>query len=311
VTLDDTFVGQESFGGFFWRDETPGMNGRVLAQLGGMSYRIMEVKGLETTRKAIQTIDITQAQIDEGERIAAAHKNAAYTEPVELHIAHLAQLPTVPVAADLPADQPLIAGAPDFRVEMAGDTTRWFRAAMAQDGKNLAIMYRVTDQSPWKNGEGRFTHLFIGGDAVDLKLNVPGRGLVRLLAAPLSGVDTVAYWQKTAPVKDNPQTYVVGNNAGNASTFDITRILTDAQIQHKTSADGYSVLITVPLAELGIDTAKMSELNGTIGIIMSDPAGKNRLARLYWFDKQTDMVSDVPTESRLFPERFGKIILDK
>ena len=221
VTMDETLTGGESFGGFIWRDQTPGMNGRILVQVGGISYRILELKGLETTRKATQSIEITQAQIDEGARIATARKNESNTESTELRIAHVAQLPTEPVAADLPLLQPLITGATDFRVQVQGDATRWFRAALAHDGTNLAIMYRVADQSPWKNGEGRFTHLFIGGDAVDLKLNVPGRGPIRLLAAPLRGVDSATYWQKTAAVKDNPQTYVVNNNGANASQFDV------------------------------------------------------------------------------------------
>jgi hypothetical protein len=48
VTLDETFIGQESFGGFIWRDTK---TGNVYVQLGGPSYRIMNVNGLETCEK--------------------------------------------------------------------------------------------------------------------------------------------------------------------------------------------------------------------------------------------------------------------
>ena len=89
------------------------------------------------------------------------------------------------------------------------------------------------------------------------------------------------------------------------------RQLTTAKVQHKTTIDGYSVLVTVPLAYLGIDPAKVSDVKGSLGVIFSDPAGTNRMARLYWFDKATDMVSDVPTESRIDIQRFGKIVLEK
>jgi hypothetical protein len=311
VTLDETFTGQESFGGNFWRDETPGKGGRLLAQLGGQSYRIVEITGLETTRKQTLTVEITQAQIDEGLRIATGRAKSLATEPGSLKIARVAKLPTEPAAVGLAADQPLLPGAPDVRVQMAGDATRWFRAALAHDGTTLALLYTVADASPWKNGEGRFTHLFIGGDAVDLKVDIPGRGPIRLLAAPLNGVNTAAYWQRTATVKNNPQTYVVGNNVGNASSFDVVRPMASATILHKTGDTGYSVLVTVPLADLGITPATMRELKGTLGVIFSDPSGKNRLARLYWYDKQTDLVSDVPSESRLAVERFGRIEVEK
>ena len=213
VTLDETFVGQESFGGFIWRDE----KGRVLAQLGGPSYRIHEVLGLETTRKNTISLDITAPQIEAGSRIALARQSAGQKEPSELKIARVATLPTSPVEPD--GNEPLIAGAADFTVREEGDPTRRFRATLAHDGTNLAAMFVVNDSSPWKNAEGRFTHAFIGGDSVDLQFDVPGRGPVRLLAAPVGGQNTAVYWQKTAPQKDNPQTYVVGNNAAGASEF--------------------------------------------------------------------------------------------
>ncbi len=304
VTLDETFVGQESFGGFLWRDETPGQNGRILVQLGGISYRIMELKGLETTRRNTLELPVSAPQIEEGARLAAAKNQAAPTEPTQLQIARVAQLPTVPVAPDIAPNAPLIAGAPDFTVSEAGNPTRNFRAALAHDGTNLAVMFRVADPNPWKNAEGRFTHAFTGGDAVDLKLDVPGRGPIRVLAAPLNGQDSAIFWQKSAARPDNPQTYVVGNNVGNASRFDVVRRLTSARVVHQSGADGYSVLLTIPLAELGVAPG---ELKGSVGVIFSDPSGTNRAARLYWHDKQTDLVSDVPSESRLEVGRFGRI----
>ena len=301
VTLDETFTGQESFGGLMWRDE----RGRILAQVGGISYRIMEISGLETTRKNVQRLAVNAAQIAEGGRIAAARRAPVIAEPVTLQIARVTALPTAPIAPDSKAE--LIAGAPSFAVQETGDPTRRFRAALAHDGKNLSVMWQVNDINPWKNGEGRFTHSFVGGDSVDLKLEVPGRGPIRVLAAPLGGANTVTLWQKTAAQPDNATTYVVGNNMANAQKFDIVRRLETAKINVQTNDSGYSVLLTVPLADLGLDAAQTRQIKGLVGVIFSDPAGKNRASRLYWHDKATGLVSDVPTESSLNPATWGTI----
>jgi len=173
----------------------------------------------------------------------------------------------------------------------------------------LAIQYQVADTSPWKNGTDEFTHAFTGGDCVDLKLQVPGRGPIRLLAAPVNGEDTVVYFQQHAEQKDNPTTYAVANNPANAQSFDVVRRCASARVSHKIGASGYSVLVKVPLSELGLDPARPDGITGLVGVIYSDPSGTTRATRLYWLDKQTDLVSDVPSEARLDPNRFGKVVL--
>jgi hypothetical protein len=305
ITMDETFTGQESFGGFLWKDE----KGRILAQLGGPSYLIVEIKGLESTRRQSLTVSVTQAQIEAGRAIAERRKQAAGVEPGELAIARLAALPSEPVAVDLAKDQPLLPGASTTLVAMPGDASRWFRTAMAHDGSDLAVLWQVVDQSPWKNGSTRFTHAFIGGDCVDLKLDVPGRGPLRLLVAPLGGTDTVVYSQAKAANQDAAVTYMVGNNPANATNLAVVKTLASARVQSKTGMNGYSVLLRVPLAELGLEPGKTPALKGTVGVIYSDPLGANRVARMYWFDKATDLVSDVPSEARLAAERWGPVRL--
>ncbi len=301
VTLDDTFIGQESFGGFVWNDP----QGRTFVQLGGPSFRIMQVLGLDTCRKTAIKLTITQAQIDEGARIAAGQRTSAPVEPAMLTIARVAKLPDAPPAAGLAASQPLLAGVPEMRVVAAGNPARWWRAVFLHDGTNLGILWQVADDSPWKNGEGRYTHAFIGGDAVDLKLDVPGRGPIRLLAAPIVGKDVAVYWQQKATKQDNPITYLVNNNPGNGRPFDVVHLLPNATVKVSTEQTGYSVLLTVPLADLGLTPG--GTLKGIAGVIFSNPAGTNRLVRLYWHDKETDLVSDVPSEAGLDTARWGTV----
>ena len=305
VELDETFIGQESFGGFIWRDAE---TGKVLVQLGGPSFRLMEVTGLETSVRETMTLDVTRDQIREGARIAQERQQTEASEPDRLRISAVRDLPSEAPAVAQPLKRPLIGGAVDVFVSERGDASRWFRAALAHDGDELAVAFQVADPSPWQNGAGRFTHAFIGGDAVDLQLDSPKLGPIRLLVAPVEGGDTAVFWRADAETPENPTTYVVANNPGNATRFDVVRRLESATVQTNTGPTGYTVLLKVPLDELGLQPG--DALTGVVGVIYSDPSGTNRAARLYWHDKETGMVSDVPTEARLHVDRWGEVAVD-
>ncbi len=308
VTLDETFIGCESFGGFIWRD---GRTGKVLVQLGGPSYRLMEVTGLESCVRQTVALTVSQEQINRGVALALERQQQMPIEPDSLRVARVGRAPdqAPPVAQSLTS--PLIPGAVDLRVAEAGNPAVWWRASLAIHGRDLVAAWQVADASPWKNGQGQFTHAFIGGDGVDLKLDVPGRGPIRLLVAPLAGKNTAIYFQEKAETPDNRTTYAVQNNLANATTLDVVKRLDAAKIDTAVGFNSYTVLLRLPLAELGLDQATGQTLRGVLGVIYSDPSGTNRAARLYWHDKQTGLVSDVPSEARLVPGRWGTIMFDK
>ena len=308
VTLDETFIGQESFGGFIWRDEA---SRRVFVQLGGPSYRLMEIRNLETCVKEIRPLEVTVDAIAKGSAAAQQRQQSQVAESASLRIARVGKLPSEPVPVLQPASLPLIAHAVDVRVAEDGNPAVWWRASLAHNGRDLAVMFQVADPSPWKNGEGRFTHAFIGGDAVDLQLDVPGTGPIRLLAAGLGGKNTVTLWKARSQAEENPTTYAVANNLANAVTFPFVRRLDKAVVKVATGFNSYSVLIQVPLAELGLDACLGGEVKGVAGVIYSDPSGTNRASRVYWHNKSTGLVSDVPSEARLDPARWGTVTLDK
>ena len=307
VTLDETFIGQESFGGFLWRDEA---GKQVYIQLGGASYRLMTVNNLDTCVKETRTLEVTAAQLAESARILAARRQEVVREPDTLRVTHVRNLPTEPAPVMQSNSQVLIEGAADVRVSESGNPAQWWRAALAHNGRDLGVMFQVADSSPWKNGSGQYTHAFIGGDCVDVQLDVPGRGPIRLLAAPVGGVPTVVYWQKKAAKEENPTTYAVGNNVDNAELFAVVKRLEKATVKVATGFNAYTVLITVPLAELGLKGGTEQNLTGVVGVIYSDPSGANRAARLYWHNKSTGLVSDVPSESRLDVKRWGPVSMD-
>lgn len=308
VTLDDTFIGQESFGGFIWRDTA---TGKVYVQLGGPSYRIMQVNNLETCEKSVVNISVKESDIKASAEILARQRQAVVREPDSLRIARVRQMPTAPAPVMQSPSIPLISGAVDVRVAEEGNPAQWFRASLAHNGRDLAVMFQVSDPSPWMNAAGAYTHAFIGGDAVDVQLNVPGRGPIRLLAAAVGGKPTAIYWQEKAEAEENAMTYAVGNNVANATKFAVVRRLDKATVQVDKSFNVYTCLVTVPLSDLGLSPAGAEGLTGVVGVVYSNPAGDNRASRLYWHNKKTGLVSDVPSEARLTPKEWGPIQLDK
>ena len=304
LVLDETYIGQESFGGFFWRDQA---TGRTLVQVGQCGYSILELTNLDTTVKETQRLTVSAADIAASERILQAKAVKSVEESALVAVNNVLRLPVKAPAALLGTDTTLIPGATDTMVVEEGNPERWFRASVAHDRATLAVAFQVADPSPWKNGESRFTHLFAGGDAVDLKLDVPGVGPVRILAAPMDGKPTAVFWRKRSPEKGREITYSVNNNMTNAESFDEVRLLKCATVDVNVAGQTYSVLLRVPLADVALDGLKPGPLKGTVGVVYSNPAGNNRIARVYWHDKQTGLVSDIPSESRLNLRNFGEM----
>lgn len=308
VTLDETFIGAESFGGFLWRDST---SGKVLVQLGGPSYRLMEVTGLDSCVVEKVKLTVTDELVKQGVAIAQERQQQKSVEPQRLRIAAVRNAPKEALPVMLPASKPLIDGGVDVRVTQEGDPATWWRAAIAIEGQDLVAAWQVADASPWQNGEGQFTHAFIGGDAVDLQLDVPGRGPIRILVAKVGGKDTAIYSQVKDDSATSPVTYVVANNTANATTLALVKRLDEARIATATGINSYTVLLRLPLKSIGLDQARGSEIKGVVGVIFSNPAGNNRASRLYWHDKNTGQVADVPSEARIDPKRWGPIDVDR
>ena len=146
---------------------------------------------------------------------------------------------------------------------------------------------------------------------MDVQLDLPGSGPIRLMAASIGGKDTVILWKSRAETEENPTTYAVANNPANAVTYPVVKRLDNATVKVSTGFNSYSVLIKVPLAALGLNASLGSEIKGMVGVIFSDPSGTNRASRVYWHNKSTGLVSDVPSEARLDPSRWGTIAVDK
>ena len=75
-----------------------------------------------------------------------------------------------------------------------------------------------------------------------------------------------------------------------------------AQIEFAESKDG-NYEISIPLEVLNFKPKEGMEIKGDIGILRGD--GKQTISRVYWNNKATSIVSDVPSEAELTPELWG------
>ena len=77
---------------------------------------------------------------------------------------------------------------------------------------------------------------------------------------------------------------------------------------------GYVLEAVIPLKELGVaewpGLWPGRQMRGDLGIIASDSTGR-RIARLYRYNQDTQVINDVPTEAVLVPKNWGLLEVDK
>ena len=84
-------------------------------------------------------------------------------------------------------------------------------------------------------------------------------------------------------------------------TFDqVTDVSNQVQLAQDKTGD---YQINVPLSVLGLNPHSGMRIKGDIGILRGN--GQETSARVYWANKATGIVSDVPSEAELTPSLWG------
>ena len=193
---------------------------------------------------------------------------------------------------------------------LPADKGRGAQIAIARDAMNLYLAYRVTKDRPFSNHGDNWQTLFLSGDCVDLMLATDpatasspaaAAGDERLLLSVYRGKPVAVLYRPLAPGKSQPVQLA-------AARIDDIRQLASAQVAIVPSGNTYTVEAAVPLEELGLDPkAAGLALRGDAGVIYADASGNNRALRLYYYNRQTSMVSDLTTEATLQPEQWGTV----
>ena len=292
--------GSEPFSGWFGR-QSDGVV-RMLCGIARESVIVCRVTGLDTIRRlrpAARTVtasEIAAAREDNRRRAAGEREAKAY--PIRRTDRDPLRSP------DLWKTFPAMTAGREGSGESA--TMR-----LAYDRTNLYARFEVRDRSPWKNAGKDFTRLFKTGDCVDLHLGVvnrgphdnPERGDMRIVFASHRGSPTAVLMQVVphGPTKGRRVTYRTGwsRELGNVA------VLRDAKVTVDTSREGYVLAAAIPLAALGIADPAGTTVLGDAGFISGDAAGAINVARTYWANDQTNLVSDEPMEAWLYPAKWG------
>jgi len=174
-------------------------------------------------------------------------------------------------------------------------------------GDRLFVAYRTKESNLLANEGDAWQVLFKTGGALDLMLATnpeasPKRtqaeaGDLRLLVTLMKGKPMAVLYQ---PVAGEPKTPGSFSSPWRTITFD--RVL-DLSSQLNFAAKDGLFEYSIPLAALGLTPKDGLALRGDIGILRGN--GFQTLQRIYWQNKATSTVADVPTEATLTPHLWG------
>jgi len=194
---------------------------------------------------------------------------------------------------------------------------------MGYDARNLYVRFSVTDDSPLKNGADSMNMVFHGGDAVGVYLGSANRknektlpGDVRLLAAMIGGKPRLVAMKPVTRFAKHPDRYFTP--AGGEAKFEFVGEVPQGQVVLTGDPDGqgYSALLAVPRAFLEVPLQTGTAVAADVEVLLSGQAarGLQTVSRHYLFsprNEKTNMIDDVPTEARLYPQYWGVLEIQK
>ncbi len=189
-------------------------------------------------------------------------------------------------------------------------------AKLGADATTLYAQIHVADDTPLQNSADGVNMAFKGGDAVGIDLgpdrdeSAPGAGDVRILAAMVGGKPRLIAMKPSTSGAKAPQEYYTP--AGGTKRFDFVGEIPGGKVSLVADPDGkgYTATFAVPLTFL--DFPLTPTLRGDVEVLLSGQGarGLQTTSRNWYFTPltaSTTMVDDVPTESWLYPQYWGKV----
>jgi len=299
-------IGGEPFGGFFERSET---DGKYYLQSGHTDYRIFQINGLDTVKRATGSFSVTPAQA------AAAAAIAAKKSATEEAVSHEAAVTDLKGNSEPGADPETWPGPWQGEWGEKSATYPYARVKILRRGDRLLLAWQVKDPSPWRNTGKDWMQLFKTGDALAFEFSTdpdakpdrkaPVAGDKRLLLAMFDGQPTAVLYDYRNPAAKEPISF---SSPWRSEKIAAVTRLSDAKITTQPRDDGYTVVANLPLADLGLPATGAAHLQGDFGVIYGDAAGTIDLLRSYWSNRDTGLVNDVPGEAAIAPANWGKLI---
>ncbi|MEX0777493.1 MAG: sugar-binding protein [Phycisphaeraceae bacterium] len=183
---------------------------------------------------------------------------------------------------------------------------------MAYDALNLYLRFEVVDTSPWRNLGKDHTRLFKTGDCVDIQMSTHTAQRHTEVQAGDQRIVMALFGGKPVAVLMRPLGSVPGGKSVTyrtnwSKTLDGVGIIDNAKVEVKGSMNGYKLVAALPLKAIGLEPGPGKAILGDVGFISSDDRGETNVARTYWSNKETNLISDEPLEAWLNPEHWGML----
>jgi hypothetical protein len=166
------------------------------------------------------------------------------------------------------------------------------------------------DLAPFANGGDNPFELFKTGDTLDVMLRtrapISARGVqegdVRILFAPFKGGNVCVLYDYISP-KAKETSRVAFSSPWRTLYVDKVSIIEDAKIKVERRGANVKFEAQVPLSALPY--RPKGDVRGDVGRVSSDATGERSISRNYWSNKNTAIMSDLPSEASIEPNLWG------
>lgn len=288
MRMDQNSLGDESFSG--WIGRAP--DGRILQIVGKESSNVMEVRGVDSLRR-LAGGDLTLSEP------AVSRASAGVVGPT-------------PVEA----------------VQLGGISAGWHKVAerafppvdpvgtfaIGYQPQVLHLFVEVEKPGEFANAGADVRTLFRTGDAVDFRLatradaqpgrTTPAEGDQRWVFSVFEGKPVAVRYRYVVPgVAENDKAKFASPTG--VAVVDEVSVRPEVTVKIEKTGQGWRLYARIPWTSLGLAQAPAGELRGDIGVTLADAAGTRTVARYYYFDTQSQVVSDLPSEVRVNPAAWG------
>lgn len=188
-------------------------------------------------------------------------------------------------------------------------------AAICISGDRLFAAFRTGDKDLLKNSAETPLALFKSGGCLDVMIAAnpsapadrtsPVAGDSRLLVTLVDGKPRALLYRPVVPGTRDPIAF-----SSPWRTLSIDRVDDVSKVIAFARDETGNYEFSIPLATLGLSGLKPgTTLAGDLGILRGN--GFQTLQRVYWSNKASAIVSDVPSEAQLVPALWGKLVISR
>lgn len=308
----------------FWPSITQTADGGIYITVGvETTCSVVRVEGLETIRRLpASTLTVTNDLLAAASLYfvkrdqARADREGTGTMSVALR----KTAPVVDGALDDWADAAWVTI--DSRTNQVGDwgheETRT-RAALCVAGDRLYAAFKTGDPDLLRNTGEALPMLFKTGGALDLMLGTdpsapprrdkPVAGDLRLVVTIAKGRPMAALYRAVVPGTTAPVPF---SSPWRTVTFDRVEDVSDkielasgGEKDLRRKGEHGLFEMSIPLAVLGLKPEAGKSIQGDVGLLRGN--GFQTMQRVYWQNKATGLISDVPGEAMLTPQLWGRL----